>query len=94
MQVVKKYPDGVFCWVELSTTDAEAAKAFYTGLFGWEVDDIPMETGGVYTMLRLEGKSVTALSAMPPDMQAQGIPPFWTSYVKHSDVDTVVEKMV
>ncbi|MCP4418200.1 MAG: VOC family protein, partial [Chloroflexi bacterium] len=47
-----------------------------------------------YTMLRLEGKSVTALSAMPPDMQAQGIPPFWTSYVKHSDVDTVVEKMV
>ena len=94
MQVVESYPDGVFCWVELSTTDPEGAKAFYTGLFGWEVEDIPIDMGGMYTMLKLEGKKVTALSSMPPDVQAQGIPPFWTSYVKHSDVDAVSEKMV
>ena len=93
MQVVKSYPDGVFCWVELSTTDTDAAKAFYTGLFGWEVEDIPTDMGGIYTMLKLEGKNVTALSAMPPDMQSQGIPPFWTSYVKHSNVDAIAEKL-
>lgn len=93
MQVVKRYPDGVFCWVELSTTDPAAAKAFYTGLFGWEIEDIPTDMGGTYTMLKLEGKNVTALSAMPPDMQSQGIPPFWTSYVKHSDINAIAEKM-
>ena len=94
MQVVKSYPDGVFCWVELSTTDPEGAKAFYMGLFDWEAEDMPNGMGGTYTMLKLAGKKVTALSAMMPDMQSQGIPPFWTSYVKHSDVDAVAEKMV
>lgn len=94
MQVVKDYPDGIFCWVELSTTDPEGAKAFYTGLFDWEFEDIPTDMGGTYTMLKLEGKKVTALSAMPPDMQSQDIPPFWTSYVKHSDVNAVVEKIM
>lgn len=93
MQVVKSYPNGVFCWVELSTTDQEAAKAFYTGLFGWEVDDVPIEGGGIYSLLQIEGKNVTALSAMQPDMQAQGIPAFWSSYVKHDDVDTVAKRI-
>ncbi len=93
MQVVKKYPDGVFCWVDLSTTDPEAAKAFYTGLFGWEVDDRPIDGGGTYSMLQLEGKNVTALSAMQPEMQAQGVPAFWSSYVKHDDVDAIAEKI-
>lgn len=93
MQVVKKYPDGVFCWVDLSTTDPEAAKAFYTGLFGWEVDERPIDGGGTYSMLQLEGKNVTALSAMQPEMQAQGVPAFWSSYVKHDDVDAIAEKI-
>jgi uncharacterized protein len=93
MQVVKSYPDGIFCWVELSTTDQDAAKEFYTGLFGWEIDDVPIEEGGIYTMLQLAGKNVTALSAMQPEMQAQGIPAFWSSYVKHDAVDSVAEKI-
>ncbi len=94
MQIVKSYPDGVFCWVELSTTDPIAAKAFYTGLFGWEIDDVPFEGGGIYTMLKLAGKNVAALSPMQPEMQTQGIPPYWSSYVKHSDVDSVAAKIV
>jgi hypothetical protein len=93
MQVVKNYPDGVFCLVELSTTDQEAAKAFYTGLFGWEIEDRPISKGGVYTMLQIEGKNAAALSAMQPEMQAQGVPAFWSSYIKHDDVDTIAEKI-
>jgi predicted enzyme related to lactoylglutathione lyase len=93
MKVVKNYPDGVFCWVELSTTDQEAAKAFYTGLFGWEIEDRPISGGGIYTMLQVEGKNVAALSAMQPDVQAQGVPAFWSSYVKHNNVDAIAEKI-
>ena len=93
MQVVKEYPNGVFCWVDLSTPDPEAAKAFYCGLFGWEVEDRPIESGGTYSMMQIDGKNVTALSAMQPEMQAQGVPAFWSSYVKHDNVDAVAPKI-
>jgi len=33
---------GAFSWCELMTTDVEAAKAFYTKLFGWGAEDMPM----------------------------------------------------
>ena len=29
------YAPGTFSWTELVTSDADAAKAFYTELFGW-----------------------------------------------------------
>ena len=45
MQVVKKYPDNLFSWVDLATTDPEGAKAFYGGLFGWEAEDKPTDMG-------------------------------------------------
>jgi predicted enzyme related to lactoylglutathione lyase len=93
MQVVKSYPDGVFCWIDLATTDPAGAKAFYRGLFGWEFDDRPIDGGGVYSMAQIEGYNVAGLGEMPPDMQAQGMPSFWASYVKHSDVDAVAAKV-
>ena len=36
-----KYAPGTFCWIELGTTDSEAAKKFYTELFGWTFADNP-----------------------------------------------------
>ena len=35
----ESYESGTFCWVDLATTDAEGAKAFYGDLFGWEFRD-------------------------------------------------------
>jgi len=93
MQVVKNYPDGIFCWVDLSTTDTKGAKAFYSELFGWEADERPIDTGGVYTMLHRAGNSIAGLGEIQPDMQAQGIPPFWTSYIKHNEVDKIAERI-
>ena len=56
MKIVKKYPDGVFSWIDLTTTDIAAAQAFYAGLFGWEVDEQPVGDSGVnYTNFRLNG---------------------------------------
>lgn len=92
MQVVTHYPDGLFCWIDLSTTDVEAAKSFYSQLFGWETEDRPTDMGTHYTMLQIAGKNVAGLGPLSPDMQAQGVPPFWSSYVKHSDVDAVAAR--
>ncbi|MCC6606703.1 MAG: VOC family protein [Anaerolineae bacterium] len=94
MQTVERYPDGVFCWVDLSTPDPEGAKAFYAGLFGWEAEDRPIDFGGVYTMLQLGGKNVAGLGEMQPELKAQGVPAFWSSYVKHDDIEAIAAKMV
>lgn len=68
---------GTFSWTDLSTSDPGAAKGFYTGLFGWEIDDreIPGD-GGIYTMLLRNGKEAAALTAAQ-----EGVPPNWTAYV-------------
>lgn len=93
MQAAIRYPDGVFCWVDLSTTDAKTAKAFYSGLFGWTFDDRTTDMGGVYSMAQIEGKDVAGLGEMPQVMQDQGIPSFWMSYVKHDDVEGVAARI-
>ncbi|MDQ3766135.1 MAG: VOC family protein [Actinomycetota bacterium] len=85
MTEVDKYEPGSFSWVDLQTTDAESGKRFYTELFGWELEDMPAGDMGVYTMFRLRGRDVAALSGMGP--QFEGIPPHWNSYVTVDDVD-------
>lgn len=75
------YAPGVFCWSDLSTTDPEAAKRFYGDLFGWQADDMPAGEGMTYTMLRVDGDNVAALAAQQEAQRAQGVPPFWLSYV-------------
>ena len=83
---------GSFCWVELGTSDNEAAKNFYTQLFGWEADDHPMGPDSVYTILKLDGKDVGGLYKLTPDMSAQGVPPHWMSYVATANADETTEK--
>lgn len=83
-----EHPPGAVSWVELSTTDADAAKAFYAGLFGWEADDNPIPGGGVYTMLRVDGAAVAALYGQ---MQ-EGAPPNWLSYVTVERADAAAAR--
>jgi predicted enzyme related to lactoylglutathione lyase len=92
MQIVKNYPNGVFNWVDLGTTDPDGAKSFYGALFGWSFLDVPTSSGMIYSMAQLEGYMVAGLGPMDPETQAQGVPPHWTSYVKHDDVDAVAAR--
>ncbi len=92
MQVVKRYPDGVFSWVDLGTTDTEAAKRFYGGLFGWSFLDQPTDSGVVYSMAQIEGYNVAGLGPLDSEMEKQGVPPFWCSYIKHDDVDAMAAR--
>jgi uncharacterized protein len=92
MQETPAYAPGTFCWVELMTTNGEAAKKFYTELFGWTFTDNPIGPDMVYTMLKLNGKDVGALYQMSSDMTAQGIPPNWLSYVLTPSADESAAK--
>ena len=79
------YAPGTLSWTELLTSDAAAAKAFYTELFGWSYDDRPVGEGMVYSMAQRDGKSVAAL------YQSQD-PPHWNCYVTVASVDETVEQ--
>jgi predicted enzyme related to lactoylglutathione lyase len=93
MTEMSQYAPGTFCWQDLSTTDAAAAKQFYSGLFGWETFDIPMGPDAFYTMMRIGGKDVAGLSSQTQEMKDQGVPPFWTSYVSVTSADEAASKV-
>jgi uncharacterized protein len=92
MQETTDFKPGTFCWVELATTDANAAKSFYSQLFEWTFKDNPVSPEMVYTMVQLDGKDVGGLYQMTPDMTGQGIPPNWLSYVSVKSADEITEK--
>jgi predicted enzyme related to lactoylglutathione lyase len=81
------YETGTFSWVDLATTDQDGAKAFYGGLFGWEFQDNPIGEGATYTMCRLQGKDVAAISGQSQQEREQGVPPHWNSYITAHDLD-------
>ena len=39
MEDRRSYPHGVTSWIDTEQPDVEAAAAFYTGLFGWQLAD-------------------------------------------------------
>jgi len=79
MPVMESYAPGTFCWADLGTPDAVAAKRFYTTLFGWAAEDRPMGPGAFYTMLTHQGRAVAALYAQDPAPGAG--PAHWLSYI-------------
>jgi len=85
------YEPGTFSYVELQTTDPEAAKAFYGGLFGWEPEDADVGDM-IYTMLRLDGKTVGALYEQREEQRSAGVPPNWLSYVTVEDADAMAAR--
>lgn len=93
MQESPEYKPGTFCWVELGTTSGDAAKAFYTQLFGWDYVDNQMAPDMVYSMLQLNGKDVGALYQLSSEMRGQGIPPHWLSYVSVANADEAAGKV-
>jgi predicted enzyme related to lactoylglutathione lyase len=92
MTIVTTHAPGTFCWADLGTPDAAAAKRFYTGLFGWKYEDMPMGEGADYTMFEVGGNWVAALYPQDPQQQSQGVPPHWLSYVAVESADRTSER--
>jgi predicted enzyme related to lactoylglutathione lyase len=94
MTEVTRHEPGSFSWVELATSDPEAAKSFYTALFGWTIADTPMGPGpeDIYTRLQLSGKDVGALYKMMKEQAEHGVPPNWLCYVTVSSADETAKK--
>jgi predicted enzyme related to lactoylglutathione lyase len=87
------YAPGTFCWADLGTTDADAAKAFYTAVFGWEAVDAPAGEAGTYTTFKLDGRDVAAMYEMGEEERAS-LTPHWSSYVAVEDVDGLAPRVL
>jgi predicted enzyme related to lactoylglutathione lyase len=87
-----RYTAGTFCWADLTTTDQDAAKAFYRDLLGWEAEDMPVGEGAFYSMMRMEGKDVAAIAPQPEQQREAGAPPLWNSYVSVESADAAVAR--
>src|SRR5256886_12417062 len=49
---IEKHAPGAFCWAELATTDQSAAINFYSKIFGWSANNMPMGPNDFYTIFR------------------------------------------
>jgi predicted enzyme related to lactoylglutathione lyase len=87
-----KYTPGTFSWTDLTTTDQDDAKAFYSELFGWEAHDLPVGDDMVYSMMSIDGKNVAAISPQPQQQREAGAPPSWNSYITVQSADEALEQ--
>ena len=80
---------GAFSWFELMTTDVKAAKDFYSKLFGWSLNDVPMEHMQ-YTVVKVNGEDTAGIMPMPPD--AKDMPPVWGIYFTVDNMAVTIDK--
>src|SRR5271166_3352691 len=92
MANIDMHPAGSFCWIELHTTDQNAAKNFYSSLFGWAPQDMPMGPNDFYTIFKLHGRDAAAGCTLRPEQRAQGVPPHWLIYISVDNADAAVTK--
>ena len=76
-----------FVHVELNTNDTAKAKAFYSKMFDWKMEDIPMDWG-TYTMIGVGEGTGGGLMKNP----IPNAPSFWLSYVLVDDIDAATKK--
>lgn len=83
------WPEGTPCWVDLGVSDIPGAIGFYSGVFGWQVEQGPPETGG-YAIAHLDGRTVAGIG---PKMGPAEAPVFWTVYLATDDADATAAKI-
>ena len=85
---------GSFCWLELGTSDRNAAKKFYSSLFGWTGEDMPMGPDMTYTILRMGGKDVCGAFELMKDQIEAHVPPHFMPYIKVDSADASAARAV
>jgi predicted enzyme related to lactoylglutathione lyase len=86
------YPPGVPCWVDTRQPDPEAAVAFYSGLFGWDLEDsMPPDSPARYFIARLRGGDVAAVGSQPEVGPPTAV---WSTYVWVESADDTATRVL
>ena len=81
---------GAFSWAELLVDDVESAIGFYTGVIGWEVEEMEMAQGKYY-VLKAGGEPVGGIMKKPEGSEM--MPDSWGTYITVNDVDATLKKV-
>src|SRR5271166_1428219 len=92
MPTVERFTPGDFCWIELATSNQNAAKSFYAALFGWTARDVPTGPEEFYSLLELQGRIAAGAFGISPSESAAGVPPHWHLYVAVASADEAAKK--
>jgi len=76
-------------WVELTTSDAAAARDFYARLFGWQVEVSPDPQYGGYGIAKLGGADAAGIT---PKQSAEA-PNAWGLYIGTDDVEATAGRV-
>ena len=78
-----------FVHVELNTSDPEKAKAFYSKLFEWQLEEVPNSAvpSGSYTMVKVGTGTGGGIMKQVP-----GGPSGWLAYVEVEDIHAATQK--
>jgi uncharacterized protein len=77
-----------FVHVELHTSNLAKAKEFYSKLFDWKLEDLPMGPGSSYTMINVGTGTGGGMMAGPDPK----VPPHWLAYVGVDDIAASTKK--
>ncbi len=92
MVLRESYKPGTFCCTDLASTDASAARDFYSELFGWEAESIQGADGGDYTMMTFDGDEACAIYQLEDERFDDGVRSHWSSYVSVEDADEAISR--
>jgi uncharacterized protein len=81
---------GRFVWYELTTTDAEAVKAFYIDVIGWRPREVAMPG---YTLFTVGNAPVAGLASITEETKTAGVRTGWLGYVGVNDVNSATEQV-
>jgi uncharacterized protein len=85
---VEKHEPGTFCWVELATTDPDAGRRFYQGIFGWKSEVRSFEGFGDYATFTVgDGRGAAGAYPQQEGERSMGVPPHWNLYIFSDEVD-------
>ena len=71
-------------WIGHSGPDQAVAQSFYRDVLGWTLEEVPMQDGSRYTMIKVGETPVGGFSPMP---EASGA---WTVFITVPDADAAV----
>ncbi len=80
---------GTYTWVELATSDLDAARSFYADLFGWSWTR--MEGDFEYWLAELDGRQFAG--AYPKLDQMADMPSFWATYFGVADIEATADEI-
>ena len=76
-------------WVEMSSSDAAAAREFYSRLFGWRIEVATDPQYGGYAMANVGDKAVAGIGPT----QSPQAPTAWSVYIGTDDVGDLAQKV-